>query len=277
MISALFTAAMAKEPERFTVTVTGQGQDIILIPGLASSGKVWDATIKQLAATRRLHVIQIAGFAGSRPGANGEKGEMIGPIVADLSDYAAKLKKPLVAGHSLGGLIALKLAADKPDLPGRVLAVDALPFLPLLFNPDATVESVKLQAAAMREHLLAQTDEVHVSAAHESAVRMAKSEANQKAVGEWAASSDRKVVAKAMYEDMTTDLRPVLQKIKAPVTVLYAWDARMGMPAAALEDLYTTAYAGLAGVKLRRMEGGFHFIMLDQPEDFAKAIGEFVK
>jgi pimeloyl-ACP methyl ester carboxylesterase len=278
MTFALFgVASMAKEPERFTVTVTGHGQDIILIPGLASSGKVWDATVKQLAETHRLHVIQIAGFAGLPPGANGERGEIIRPIVAELSEYAAKLKKPAIAGHSLGGLMALKLAADKPDFVDRVLVVDALPFFPLLFNPAATVESVKLQAAAMREHLLAQTDEVRVTAARESAVRMAKSEANQKAVGEWTASSDPKVVAKAMYEDMTTDLRPVLPKIQAPVTVLYAWDARMGIPAAALDGLYTTAYSGLAGANLRRMEGGFHFIMLDQPGEFAKAVGEFVK
>jgi len=278
MVSALFpVATTAKEPERFTVSVTGQGSDVILIPGLASSGKVWDATVKQLAATHRVHVIQIAGFAGSPPGANGEKGEMITPIVAELSDYAAELKKPAVAGHSLGGLMALKLAADKPDLVGRVLVVDALPFLSLMFDPAATAEGMKVEAAAMREYLLSQGDEFYVSSAYESAERMVKSKENQKVVGEWSATSDRKVVVKAMGEGMTTDLRPGLPKILVPVTVLYAWEEGMRIPAKALDDLYATAYAKLAGVKLRRMNGGYHFLMLDQPDEFAKAIEEFLK
>jgi pimeloyl-ACP methyl ester carboxylesterase len=278
MTSSLFTVAtMAKEPERFTVTVAGQGPDVILIPGLASSGKVWDATVKQLAATHCVHVIQIAGFAGLPPGANGDKGEMITPIVAELSEYAAKLKKPAVAGHSLGGLMALKLSVDKPDLVARVLVVDALPFLSLLFQPAATGESMKVEAAAMREYMLSQGDESYVSTAYASAERMVKSKENQKAVGEWSATSDRQVVVKAMCEGMTTDLRPGLPKIKVPVTVVYAWEEGMRMPEKALDGLYASAYGKLPGVKLRRMNGGYHFLMLDQPDEFAKAIEEFLK
>src|ERR1017187_7047193 len=40
---ALATASMAQEP--FQVKVTGHGQPMILIPGLSSSGEVWDTTV----------------------------------------------------------------------------------------------------------------------------------------------------------------------------------------------------------------------------------------
>lgn len=272
--SALFLTAPAhaKDPERFAVTVTGAGADIILIPGLASSAKVWDATVKQLSPDHRVHVLQIAGFAGSPAGPNGADGEMLGPLVTQISAYASKLKTPSIAGHSLGGLLALEVAASRPDAVGRVLVVDALPFYPLLFNPAATVASVNTQAAAMRDQMLTQTGGTREAAARTSALRMSKSTAGQTAVAGWSTASDPKVVAKAMHETMTTDARPALAKIKSRTTVLYAWDAAMGLPSARLDDLYTTAYAGLAGVRLERIDGSFHFIMLDQPEAFAKAV-----
>jgi pimeloyl-ACP methyl ester carboxylesterase len=34
--------------ERITATIRGNGPDVLLIPGLASSSAVWDATAKQL-------------------------------------------------------------------------------------------------------------------------------------------------------------------------------------------------------------------------------------
>lgn len=274
--SALIPTAPAhakpKDPERFSVTVTGEGADVILIPGLASSGKVWDATVKQLSADHRVHVLQIAGFAGAPAGPNGADSEMLGPLVVEVSAYASTLKTPSIAGHSLGGLLALEVAAGRPDAVARVLVVDALPFYPLLFNPEATVASVKTQAAAMRDQMLSQTDSTREAAARTSALRMSKSTAGQAAVAGWSAASDPKVVAKAMFETMTTDARPALAKIKSKTTVLYAWDAAMGLPAERLDALYTKAYAGLAGVRLERIDGSFHFIMFDQPEAFAKAV-----
>jgi hypothetical protein len=34
----------AADPTRFSVTVTGQGPDVVLIPGLATPGDVWDVS-----------------------------------------------------------------------------------------------------------------------------------------------------------------------------------------------------------------------------------------
>ena len=47
---AFQTATIFADPisDRITVTVKGTGPDVILIPGLASSGAVWDATVAQI-------------------------------------------------------------------------------------------------------------------------------------------------------------------------------------------------------------------------------------
>jgi pimeloyl-ACP methyl ester carboxylesterase len=67
-----------------------------------------------------------------------------------------------------------------------------------------------------------------------------------------------------------------LAAIKAPVTVLYAWDETMGQPQSMADDLYKGAYEGLPAARLQRMDGSYHFIMLDQPEAFAKAVTAFL-
>ena len=44
----VFTAAADAVSDRITVTVRGHGPDVLLIPGLASSSTVWDATASHL-------------------------------------------------------------------------------------------------------------------------------------------------------------------------------------------------------------------------------------
>ena len=267
----------AEPPTRFSVAVTGQGPNVILIPGLATSGAVWDATVKQLATSHRVHVVQIAGFGGADAGANGADSEMLPAIVTEVTRYAAELDRPAIIGHSLGGLIAIEVAAQKPDVFGRVLVVDALPFFALTISPAATVEMATPMATMMRNQLMTLTDAQYSASAPMTAARLAKSATGRASVAKWAADSDRTVVGKAMYEDTVTDARPQLPQIRAKTTVLYAFDSTMGLPQARIDSLYSMAYSGLAGVDLKRIDGSYHFIMLDQPDAFAREVDAFLK
>ena len=270
--------SVAAEPStRFSVAVTGQGPDIILIPGLATPAEVWDATVAHLAPSHRVHVVQVAGFGGMDPATNRADGEMLPALVAEIAQYAAALERPAIIGHSLGGLIAIEVAAQKPDAISGVLIVDALPFFALTINQGATVDTAKPMATMMRNQLTAQTDAQYAASAPMTAARLAKSAAGRASVTKWTAASDRIVVGKAMYEDMVTDVRPQLTQIRAKTTVLYAFDSTMGLPSAMVDSLYAAAYRGLAGVELKRIEGSYHFIMLDQPDAFLKEVDVFLK
>src|SRR5690606_796236 len=118
---------------------------------------VWDATVEQLNATYRVHVLHVRGFAGEPAGANAE-GPVLQPLIDEIAAYAAALEKPSLIGHSVGGLISLEAAAARPDEIGRVMVVDALPFYSLLFNPAATVEMSAPYAEMNRTQMLAMTD-----------------------------------------------------------------------------------------------------------------------
>lgn len=280
----LAPAAFAAEPVpavrdlgRFTVEVRGKGPDVILIPGLASSRDVWSGVAGDLARTRRVHLVQIAGFAGLPAGPNAE-GPMLDPIVEALHDYIVreKLSAPAVVGHSLGGLLGLNLAQDHPGDVGRLLVVDAVPFLSAMNNPTVTVETAGPRAAEMRDRVLGLSDADFATMQKNTAVYMTKAADWQPKVAAWSLASDRKVMAKAMYEDLLDDARVGLPKIKAPVTVLYAWDATMPVKVEIIDAVYASSYQGLAGVRLIRVDGAYHFLMLDQPERFAAELNTFL-
>ncbi len=276
---ALGTAGVsaAGPPTRFSVTVTGQGADVVLIPGLATPGDVWDATVEHLARTHRVHVVGVGGFGGADAGINKDGGDLLPALVAEMAEYVSGLSRPAVIGHSLGGLIGLEVAAQKPDAIDRLLVVDALPFFALTFGPGATVDMAQKMATMMRNQLKAQTDEQYAAGVPMMAARNAKTAAARTSVARWTAASDRTVVAKAMYEVTLTDARPRLPHIPTRTKVLYAFDSTMGIPQAAMDSLYAGAYKGLSQVDLKRIDDSYHFIMLDQPDAFLKEVETFLK
>lgn len=276
MISAAPGAA-AGSP-RFTVAVSGRGPDVILIPGLASSAHVWDGTVATLRQHYRVHVVQIAGFAGAAPGANAE-GPVVEPVIADLHAYIGDhhLKAPAVIGHSLGGLIGLRLAIAHPGEVGRLMIVDALPFLGLLAGPQMTVEQIRPVAQALRDKVVAGTQESFAAQEGPIMARLIKSKNDEaQAAVAAATASDHKVVAQALYDDMTTDARPDLPAVAIPVTIVYPWDNTSGIPQPVEDAVYRSAYRSLPQATLKRIDSSYHFIMIDQPEAFAAAAMAFL-
>ena len=273
----VFTAVADTVSDRIIVTVRGHGPDVLLIPGLATSSTVWDATASHLENHFRLHIIQVAGFAGSPPQANAQ-GPVMQPTVDAIDAYIKtnKLQAPKVIGHSLGGLMGSMLALQHPEDVGGLMIVDSLPFFGALFGMKDTAAAAP-QAAAMRDQTLAQTQDDYAKNEAAFIHSLVKSPDGRKLATKWAVASDKSVVARAMYEGMTTDIRPQLPKIKIPVTMLYPWDALSGFPQAATDRLYQENYAALPNKKIIRMDDSFHFIMLDQPEKFAAQVDLFLK
>lgn len=266
------------QQDRISVVVEGSGPDVILIPGLASSREVWSGLASRLKRSRRVHLVQVAGFAGLPAGPNGA-GKVAAPVADAVASYIARqrLSAPAVIGHSLGGEVALMIGARHPGSVGRLVIVDALPFYSLLLDRAATVESVSPRAAAFRDAMIAAAAEQARAMQAASIARLVKTETARPALIAAGQQSDRVTVANATYELMTTDLRPELSRIKVPVEVVYAYDPIYGVPAGNIDGLFRSAYAGLAGANFKRIDGSPHFVMLDQPEPFATAIEAFLK
>ncbi|MGD0547664.1 MAG: alpha/beta hydrolase [Terracidiphilus sp.] len=267
-------------PERFSVVDQGTvgKPDLLLIPGMSSSRAVWEAEAKRLAPNYRLHLVQVAGFAGDLPGTNAS-GLLLLPIVEELHAYiVANQMHPVVIGHSMGGLMTLMLAAKHPEDVHKIVIVDALPFAAVLIDPAATAESIQPQVEAIRKEMMAMPADQYVAMQPMLAARMVKNPEAQKLIAASFVASYRGVAIKAMEEDLQTDLRAQVASIKTPALVLYAYDPAAQQPgAAAYEAIVLAAYKAMPNCKLTRIDDSRHFIMYDQPEKFDAALEEFLK
>lgn len=274
--AAAIQAPAAFVSDRLSVEVVGSGPDVILIPGLASSREVWRAEAERLKATHRVHLVQLAGFAGE-PWTHGD-GAFVEPVVDELARYVreAGLERPAVVGHSMGGLTAVLLAQAHPELVGRVMSVDSLPFFSAMFGPQVTADNARPFAAQAAAGILGADEAGFRAQQAQTATGMVRDPATREAMVEWSMASDRQAMAAAIRDVMTTDARPGLAAMTTPVWALYASDADGGAPAAGADALWGREYAALPGVKLVRVDASRHFIMADQPARFAELVDQFL-
>jgi len=257
----------------FTVAVTEADNPqvtaapVILIPGLMSDGSVWQSTVEELRKNHQVHVIHIAGFAG--------KSAIVGPLLpvvkTDLLAYIReqKLNKPVVIGHSLGGYMAFALATAAPELIGPIVAVDGLPYLAPVFTRDAKTQVADMQQQAIQLQRMYQqfnAEQFRATIAQGLYIQ-ASAGKNADHVLAMAMKSDRNAVGQAVYELLTSDLRPDLAKLRQPVLLLGAGGA---LPAESMRpavlNLYQQQLAAAPKATLEFNWQSRHFIMLDDPQ-----------
>jgi pimeloyl-ACP methyl ester carboxylesterase len=273
---AVAQSAPAFTSDRLSVEVLGTGPDVIFIPGYASSREVWRAEAERLSSTRRVHMVQLAGFAGELWVHC--DGPFVQPVIDELARYIdeAGLQAPAVIGHSMGGMSALMLAQQYPALVGKVMSVDSLPFFSALFGPQVTVDTARPFAEQAAAATLSADDATFRANQTQGAVGYVNDPATRAAMVEWGMASDRQALATAIKEVMLTDLRPALAAMTTPVWAVYASDANGGAPPAMADALWQREYATLPGVELIRVDDSRHFIMADQPERFSEIVDRFL-
>jgi pimeloyl-ACP methyl ester carboxylesterase len=176
----------------------------------------------------------------------------------------------LVAGHSFGGLVALRLARTRPELVRGLLLVSpagiatskraarAIVLASATIRPGRIVAPFRHRFAGrswyrrvlFRPWFVADADELSVDATHGLLA----------AQGEHA---DTKVAARAMLAD---DPRRELADVSCPTLIL--WGARDAqLP---LDDAFE--YARRLGARLRVVAGCGHLVIVERPRAFLDAL-----
>lgn len=266
------------EGELFTSSVYGRGRDVVLLHGLAASPDTWEEAPEWLGDRVRLHLPHMRGFAGVGPSAFRDPMNFLKPMADALSGYIRmQVGRPVpVVGHSMGGVVALILARDHPDVVERLMVVDVPAFFSVLINPFATPSSMAGLAQHSRRTYLDKSkaqlqDELRVATS-----KLVVSPQQIDRIVRWGVASDRRTTADVMAEVMVTDLRGDLQHIQAPVDVIYAWDKAAHPSRLALDQTYAAAYAGLVNGRKLRIDDARHYVMFDQPAVFYGAVNEWL-
>jgi pimeloyl-ACP methyl ester carboxylesterase len=264
------TAAEQFLSNRITVVTRGAGPDIILVPGLASHRDVWAGVADSLDDRYRLHLVQVNGFAGLAPEANAD-GLVSAPVAEEIARYIGEtdLDRPAVIGHSMGGTIAMMLAARHPGTVSRLMVVDMHPFMGALYGPpNATADDVRNAADQFRAQILADTAGSPTGVLEQMFPGMTRVEAMRPMLLQGVRETDRRTAANAFHELIVTDLQPELANITAPMTVLYVVPPDVPLTPDEFDRAARLSYANAPHARVVKVEDSNHFIQFDQPGRF---------
>lgn len=254
----------------FHISVTGNGkQPVLLIPGFSCSGKVWDETIQHLPAEKyTFHTITFPGFAGQPPQANPD----VQQWMADVATYISKekLNKPVVIGHSMGGVMALWLGAMHPDMISRIVVVDAVPSLAGFYDSNFKADP-SIDCSMYGKQFAAMTDQQFMAMQRQGIKSLLADTAMQGTVVNWAMQSDRNTLGLIYCQFLHTDMRGKLSTIKCPTLVLLEpsfkdYDAQV-----------RKQYAGLSPITIRYADKGLHFLMYDSKDWYMNEVQQFCR
>lgn len=275
LATTLATAAAAQTPHpSFDVKVTGQGPAVLLIPGLLSSGEVWDTTVARYKNRHTLHVLTLAGFGGPAPIGAPFLSRVRDEVITYLREQ--KLQKTVIVGHSLGGFLGFWIASTAPDLVGGLVAVDGVPFLPGLANPAATADSAGGQAEQIRAMYASFSNAQLVAQTRMALGMMITSPAHVEQATAWVVKADAATAGLAVAELSTTDLRPTVGAIMAPTLLIGATGAAPESMRAGMAKAYEAQVSHVKGARVIMADKARHFIMFDDPSFLFAALDDFL-
>lgn len=102
--------------------VGGEGEPVVLVHGLSGSAANWVELLPELAERYRVLAVDLPGHGRSAPPARrAGVGDFVAAVAAVVEHE--ETRPALLAGHSFGGLVALRLAQARPELVRGLLLV----------------------------------------------------------------------------------------------------------------------------------------------------------
>ncbi|MGR3855981.1 alpha/beta fold hydrolase [Chryseobacterium indologenes] len=252
----------------FEVKKTGKGdQALIFIPGFASSGDVWNETTAKFEKDFTCYTLTMAGFAGTKPQTDASFTDWERGIAAYIKDN--KIEKPILIGHSMGGGLALAIAADYPELAGKIIIVDTLPCLAALSDPHFTSKENNDCSPAIAQ-LTAMNDEQFRKMQAQAMPRLLADTSMQETVINWSMKSDRKTFAKMYCDFYNTDLREKIKNIQCPSLIL------LESYFVTLKPTIENQYKNLKNANMQYASKGLHFIMYDDKDWYFNQLTHFL-
>jgi pimeloyl-ACP methyl ester carboxylesterase len=220
----------------------GEGPPLALLHGLSGSGRWWGRNIVALARQFRVYLVDLLGFGRSR----GQRFALAEAAqgVLEWMDYL-RLEQVSLIGHSMGGYIAIDLAARYPRRIHKIVLVDALA-LPM---DRSTLRSAVGLAHALRYMPF-------------NFLPVLVSDALQAGPG---------TLLRAGREVLAADISDALERIQAPSLVIWGENDTL-LPVQLGELLHRR----LPGSQFHLIKHAGHNPMWDRPEQFNRAVVKFL-
>lgn len=232
---------------------------LLMLHGWGFPAAVFESLREQLASDFDIEMLDRPGY-GDRAGQSAE--------VLSKNNAPVRLTSPtLVLGWSLGGLAALQMAREQPDMVTGLVLLAATPCFVNRKDWQQGMDKAvfaSFRKQVMENPLAAMQQFVRLNAAAKPD-RQTKAQLNELS---GKVSSDALIAGLGELEN--TDLRDVIKKITVPVLLLHAVDDRV-VPVAASHWLQQH----LADAHLFELQTGGHAFFLQQASEVASQIRGF--
>ena len=135
----------SKDSSPIYIETIGEGKPIIFLPGFTTPGSIWKETIQNINLKTESHLISYAGFNGNAPIEMPWYYSIKKSIIKYLNDK--ELNEVIIIGHSMGGNLAVDIAAESPNRISKIVIVDALPCMRELMMPNVSAESIQYESS----------------------------------------------------------------------------------------------------------------------------------
>lgn len=251
-----------------SVQELGDGPPLVLVHGLGTTQRIWSLVVRALAADRRVITLDLPGFGDSAPAGDGfELPDVVERVARALAARGVRAPFDLV-GHSLGGAVALTLAVRRPRLVRRLVLVAPAGLQAPTRVPPSVLGAGAEGLFAVRRALAPLTDlawgrRLLLAFAADDGATLTPAQARMMVE----ASAGAQRIAPALTTIAAADLRPLLQRSRAPLGLMWgaedravprrlAGEIRRRRPDAQLEVI---AHAG-------------HVPMIEKPDQFSAAL-----
>jgi pimeloyl-[acyl-carrier protein] methyl ester esterase len=253
------------------VETRGQGPDLVLLHGWGLNLRAWDGLASVLEKSFRLITVDLPGHGRSEwnPKARtpAEQAWQIHATLSSLSDRYSLL------GWSLGGQIALDLAAAMPGSVERLILVATTPRFATgpdwpYGMPASVLEKMAHQLRTNYKRTVTDFLELQVRGSVASEKVLADLQASLFAHGE----AHPKALVSGLETLESSDLRPMLHLVRAPALVTAGQYDRVTLPAASralAESLPAARY-----IEIRRAA---HAPFLSHTVEFATLVTDFLR
>jgi pimeloyl-ACP methyl ester carboxylesterase len=240
----------------------------VLLHGLATTQQIWSLTVPALARDRQVVTLDLPGFGASAPADPGFDLEAVAARVArGLAGHGVQAPFDLV-GHSLGGAVALTLAARRPRLIRRLVLVApaGLRPLPRIAAWALGAGAGGLYAARRRLAPLADLSwgrRLLLALTADDGARLTPTQA--RTILQASAQAQR--IGPALATAVERDLRPLLSQTRAPLGLV--WGQRDRTVPRYLADEILAVRPDAVMEEIARSG---HVPMVERPEAFADAL-----
>jgi pimeloyl-ACP methyl ester carboxylesterase len=231
------------------------GLPVVFVHALGGSAEQWRAQLEHLRPERRALALELRGHGGSDPAAGGDYG--IGAFADDVEAVADDLglESLVLAGHSLGAAVAAEVAARRP---GRVAGL-------LLVDPSGD------QTRAPRAETEAFLRTLRADPGAEFGFYF-----RQLLIGAAPEVADRVLADLARVEPGTLLAAVESAAGHSPAETLARYPGPKLALITDLNTLPTSLHRLVADLSALPFPGTSHWPMLDRPEEFNRALDEFL-